>query len=411
MFNVDQGSFQLRSTIGSQQIAGLGFQPKIIRFIWEKRTVDGATSGARYGEGWAISAGSQFCIFNTSEGNVATTDSDKRHVNNKCITTVNNAGTLIEEAALLTMDVDGFTLDVTNASTSLLVSYIAFGGDELTNVKILEFSNPTSVGNVEYTGVGFQPEAYILYTNVDAAASPSTTTGGFLIKGMCDGINQATISQALANGSPTAANEKRILRTDKVIDVDIAGTHVLQAHHQSMDPDGFTLGWDLVNTARKCYAVCFRGGNYQVGAFNQKTSTGAQVISTPSKYPKALFLESANAVANSASQNNVRNSYGVGTSDSVASFFVGSRQGVSPTIMTADIDRTKVLKMMTENGTTPTTQAQCTITSFEDDQINLNWDIADATARQIAFMVIGGEAPVPQAHYKIFADEGLLSRD
>jgi hypothetical protein len=67
---------------------------------------------------------------------------------------------------------------------------------------------------------------------------------------------------------------------------------------------------------------------------------------------------------------------------------LGETDNVSPTVASRNLDRTKLIKMMTE-GASPTVQAAADHVSFDSDGQTINWTTADATARQIIVLWIG----------------------
>jgi len=100
---------------------------------------------------------------------------------------------------------------------------------------------------------------------------------------------------------------------------------------------------------------------------------------------------SANDVAanNDAAQAHPRASFGWATGRSErASWWIGETDNVSPTVASRNLDRTKLIKLMTE-GASPAVNAAADHVSFDSDGETINWTTADATARQILVLWIG----------------------
>jgi len=100
---------------------------------------------------------------------------------------------------------------------------------------------------------------------------------------------------------------------------------------------------------------------------------------------------SANDVAanNDAAQAHARASFGWATGRSTrASWWIGETDNVSPTVASRNLDRTKLIKLMTE-GASPAVNAAADHVSFDSDGETINWTTADATARQILVLWIG----------------------
>jgi len=116
-----------------------------------------------------------------------------------------------------------------------------------------------------------------------------------------------------------------------------------------------------------------------------KTSTGNQALTGAGFTPKAAIMMSANDVSENddAAQANARVSSGwtTGTSER-SSLWIGETDNVSTTVANRTLDRTKLIKLMTESAS-PTVNAAADHVSFDSDGQTINWTTADATARQI----------------------------
>lgn len=69
--------------------------------------------------------------------------------------------------------------------------------------------------------------------------------------------------------------------------------------------------------------------------------------------------------------------------------FVGGQNGAVLSNNSQDLDSTKVMKMMTESGASPTTDAAASWSPAESGQMGFNWSTADATAREIIYVAFG----------------------
>lgn len=379
---------------GTQAITGVGFTPKVIIF-WcpGARTADGNAASATFGFGAGVSSTSRFAVMSASLDAVTTSDANRYHTNAHCILGINTAGTVVLEADLDSMDGDGFTLDWTVVFNGALINYLALGGTALT-AAIKEVQSPTSTGAVAYTGVGFAPTALVLASIGSATAPPSTATTGILGLGFASGLSaQGAASVASADNSGTSITQHG-QQTDKGLHVisSIADTVLLSADIDAFGSDGFTLDWTTVQaSARYVWVICLAGAAVKVGEISQATGTGDQATSGVGFSPNALLLMSANDATDQVVAANARLSFGGGVSSSSrSSVWLGDTNGAAITIGSRDLDRTKIIKMLTEAGATPTTDAAADLSSFGADGFTLNWTAADATARKILYMAIGG---------------------
>lgn len=390
MFNAKVGSLVQPTSTGNQSYSGIGFQPKAILFFLNNLTGDGSEANAHLGIGAAISASNRAAVAVNSYDTFASSDTNRRHTNAACLTLFDQNQITLCEADLVSFDSDGFTLNwiIANA-TQRIINYLALGGDELTDVFLKQFNCPTTTGSQATTGVGFKPDAVILFTVLISTTPPSVTQYSLPSFGFAtQNLDQATVN---GRGEPAISitNNEKTQRTDNIIDVTNGGVSFARASITSFDSDGFTLNWTTAPTsARSMWALCLKGGRYNVGAFNQKTSTGTDQINGIGFKPKALLLASFNNVATTSIVANQHMSIGI-VSDQTnrGCIWYGDQDNIETSIADSDLDRTKVIKMMTEG--TPTTNAAADLSSFDSDGFTIDWTTADATARQIVYLAFG----------------------
>jgi len=163
------GSFNLDTTrtVGqTQSVTGVGFQPKIVLFWWSGSTATGDNVGGgtyNIGFGAAISSSSRLNVVGFSVDDAATSNTGVSQYKTDCIR-CNTAPAVVDGIAdFYSMDADGFTLVMDDQfSNAYRISYLALGGDDLTDVYMGSGSTPTSTGNYDVTGVGFQPDALLI---------------------------------------------------------------------------------------------------------------------------------------------------------------------------------------------------------------------------------------------------------
>ena len=386
------GSFTTNTATGTQAITGVGFQPKVVLFYSNiKGTSDGTATYATITYGVGISSTSRFYISSNSSDNVATSDTLSRHDNTKCLGLGSVDGTVFIAADFVSQDADGFTINITTANvTTRVINYIALGGTDLTNVAIKEFDSATTTINQSVTGVGFQPDAEMFFTTGDNNAAPSNITLARTHIGFAISSTQRGAMSYTAQDAVNPSNVSRYQRTDKAIALTSYGEVLVhEADFVSQDADGFTINWTSANTAaRKYYALCLKGGQYKVGAFNQATATGNQSITGVGFQGSALLLASFNAAATTSSIATMSNSFGAATASTTrGGIWGGDVDAVSPTQTDRDVDRTKVIKTFTAGTPTLTTAAD--FVSFDADGFTINNTTADATSREILYFVIG----------------------
>lgn len=387
-FDTKVGSFALNTTTGNQSITGVGFQPKAMYFYFNTATSDGGSDSNSTGFGMAISSSSRGTVAFRGQNGANPTSAGRRTDNTKCLTFIDASGNAIAAADFVSLDADGFTINITTSdSTAYIINYIAFGGTDLTNVAIKYFTTPTGTGNQAQTGVGFQPTAMMVISSLLGGGAAGSGVNLGTVGFASSATDQGAMGIRLGNGVNPQINEK-IQKTGKLFTSSNGGGLFVEGNLVSFNADGFTINFTTVSTARDAFALCFRGGQYKVGSFNQATSTGSQAVTGTGFTPTGLAMFSFNNVTTTSIVEDTRHSFGAANSSSSrGSIWFGDQDAASPQVDDKDLDRTKIIKMMTWG--TPTTDAAADLTSFDSNGFTLDWTAADATAREIIYMAFG----------------------
>jgi hypothetical protein len=378
------GSFTASNSTGNQAVTGVGFQPKVVLFRYNMQGADGSMGDSSVGFGVGVSSTDRRVTGNYSNTGLTTSSQSAWNQSSYVIYTPGGG----YRADFVSMDSDGFTINWATAS-DMVVTYLALGGDAITHAKTGSAAAKTTTGTQSYTGLGFQPTALIVFAGKFSTTPLDQATNGNGLFGV------ATSSSArgmiawrnLNNSNPQVA--KRRQSTQRILS---STTTFTEADFVSFDSDGFTLNYTTAGgNADVFYYLALRGPQVKVSAFNQPTSTGNQSITGAGFTPKAAIMMSANDVSvnNDAAQAHARASFGwaTGTSER-ASWWIGETDNVSPTLASRNMDRTKLIKLMTE-GSPSTVNAAADHVSFDSDGQTINWTTADSTARQIIVLWLG----------------------
>lgn len=127
MAGAKAGSFSKAVATGSQAVTGVGFQPRLVIFSTAgMANGDVGANHAMLSIGAATGSSAQVCSLIADEHNVATTDARAYQSSSRCILIGDNPGTIRAQAALTSMDTDGFTLNwSTNDANANAVNYLA----------------------------------------------------------------------------------------------------------------------------------------------------------------------------------------------------------------------------------------------------------------------------------------------
>lgn len=374
------GSITCPASTGNQATTGVGFQPKAILFWSNARTADGGAATYNASFGAATSSSSRFAISNDGS-------TSARHDNGKCISVCASGSTPLCAADFVSFDADGFTVNWTTVSSGVVVNYLALGGADLTNAAIKQFNSATATGNQATTGVGFKPDTVLFFSLGNATAPPATLSTGLPVD--LGWMTSAAQGSHSFNGSGGAAINA-YQRTASAFAGTSATSKVLEAAYTSLDSDGFTINWSSVlASGRVIWALCLKGGQYAVGAFNKPTSTGNSGVTGVGFTPSAEAFLSFGVVAGTTVNTAGRSAFGAATGTSNRGSIAVSIEGTNTT--NKYLTRTRALRIDGDG----TAAGEADFISHDADGFTLNWTTADATAEQVLYFAAGNAAAVP----------------
>lgn len=388
--DVKVGSFAANTSTGNQTVAhGLASTPKVILFWGTNASADGNATHAVHMLGVGISSTERRNISTYAESADVTQVNAVSQQNSSCIF----YASLAKTADLVSIDGTNFVINWTVApGIAYVINYMAIGGSALTNYKLGIVTAKTSTGSQAYTGVGFQPDALMLFAGKWSTPETFhlTTNGTGLMSFVHSTSERGYVAWRSKNGAnPSVAKHRQ--SASKVAG-SLTDTGIFtEADFVSMDSDGFTLTYPTAGGSSDImYYLALKGPQFKVGTITQPTSTGVQ-STTVGFPPKGVILMSANdTTANDDATNNGQGiSFGAasGTSNRGCTWF-GDTHGVSPTVSRNSLDRAKAIKLLTV-GATPTLNAAADLDSFGSTNFDLNWTTVDATQRELLYLAMG----------------------
>lgn len=386
------GSLAANTTTGLQEIVtGLSWTPKAVIITTNDLTASGSAVNGRMGYGMTAADGTTMSMAVSHLNAAATMDTDRYHRNDRGIVLINNSAAVVFDAQVF-LTSDGFGINITTTDgTARLLNYYIIGGSDVTNATVKQFLSATGTGAQATTGVGFQPDIVVMAAAVFGTAPPAGTAPGIMVYGWgTSSTARAAMGFNMGNGAGNAIEEKTQV-TDKILHVTNGGSTFMSADLDSLDADGFTLDWSTVSTARYVWMLCLKGGNYKVGTITQPTSTGNLATTGLGFTPKGIMTLSFNEAATGSLVEEINNTIGAASSSSARwTTWVGSLDNAADADTDQNVDTTQVTKSITPS--TLAVEASSDFVSNDSDGFTLNFDVADATQRQILYWAAGNPA-------------------
>ena len=370
------GSFQIPASTGNQDVTGLGLEPKAILLYMQgdssitlpdARSVGVATASSE--QGCVCAFGSDY--LNKFSGG-AGTSTVLRHITPA-------TAAVLHAAALDSFLADGFRLSWSSvgASNRCNVGYIALGGADLSNAKVVSFTRSTT-GSYSTTGLGFQPTSLIVL-----ATKPTTDSGveGSISLGWTDG----TASFVVGNNGYDNVGRRSAVRSTKLFEIVSGwGSTILDGTLVSLDADGFTITLATCTDPCQFVVMALRGPQVKAGTFSSPTSTGSQATTGVGFQPAALLTLGNGETAAGVNTTKFKAGFGAGTSSTnrvaVAGFTEsGNADGV--------VSGSQIVRHLSD--ATPTTLVAADLTSLDADGFTLNWSTVDASARMHGYLAFG----------------------
>lgn len=251
------GNFNMNNATGNQSITGAGFQPGFVLFI---HAADGAldadVTDAELGIGFAQSATARGTLVYAGESNVNVNIRPRwQQLTDKAILFLDHAATpptAAGQADFVSMDSNGFTIDVTTASGGATwnVGYLALRG---VRVNTGAFDEPGATGSqTPVSNLPFKPKGVMLASS--SLASGAALAAGRTAIGAGGGspIDEASIGFYEESGVSTSdVNSYNDAANIISMGANNSSTNPAQASLQSLDLGGFTLNWGARNATRE----------------------------------------------------------------------------------------------------------------------------------------------------------------
>jgi len=337
---VATGSFNIGTGgVGTTvSITSLSFEPKVIIFGWSGRTAVGQAEGShKFGMGYMISAADRGGVTTQSQHAAANANADQQTFDDACIKLLTTAGAVDGAADFDAFLSNGFRLIIDDQFVAdYLVTYLALGGVDLTDVKSVTVTVPAATGDQDITTVGFQPDCAIAFGTSGYAINVTGAFSNFAI-GVAAGASPSSYCLAGCSDNNLATMNTMSYCIDEFLAEVFLDAVALRGSLTAWLSNGFRINWVEVASGIITRVLCLKGGRYAVGDILSQTDTNNFSETGAGFTPKALMFGSHNKVKSTTNVTQAgdercigfavspteRNAFGIVDKDAVADADVG----------------------------------------------------------------------------------------
>jgi hypothetical protein len=311
--------------------------------------------------------------------------------------TRDNAGSVVWQATIVSLDADGFTINfdtATRAGDS--IQWWAIGGSEIPSAQVGTVTCGASTGTTPVTGMGFQPNGLFVAHDGEATLDNGLVADLMYGFGGSDGLT----SHASANYSPDTSDGRSDVQSANIA-VANDGSNTYAAALDSFDSGGFTIdvtdAW--TGDIEHGYLAFFAEAVY-VSTVTIPTSNGTQTVTGAGMQP-GLILAWGDGGGNTFNRFRPMLSYATSTSNrgNLHDLMTNSAFGVS--YGTSFITASNFVNLHGDGGyANSTLEAAGDISSIDPDGFTLKWTTTVAYSYPtFGFMCLPGVLPfIPQIY-------------
>lgn len=413
--------FTKSGSTGTQAVSGVGFRGKAL-LVWTT-FASGAMSGAEMSLGMADSATQAVRCINLPNGESANGKSSQAELltfvvlrsapvalgdgpqdSNGFTTVPSTAPWITARASLGGFTDDGFTLDwdINDGDSASIVHAIVIGGDIRVKVAAVKV-NVTYGDSINVTGLGFEPDSYIVMGGTFDEFNTGTTDVTGPPGGSMHGFGFSNASEnvcgwALGHGRPYGGINASGQHVDRVVSIRAANLstadELVGGQITASGPDGFTFTRTVGFLTHQPYqyVMCLRGAKFKLGSFVVPTNTTAVATITTGFAPSTVIFQTDGSVNGSitGSLDMMLGAWQAAT-DSAAEDAGGTRIGGTPQPTPTVTRRSSYSGYAIQHAAvvTGTVDFQGSVSAVSSTTVSVKMTVASAGTRNILYMAIG----------------------
>lgn len=281
------GYITVPASTGTQSITGLNFEPKIVIFYGNALSTSAGINKRPASMFYGVMSSSAQWVFHIGGNNGVTIDTTRNyHSTTSCIAAYDYV-TKKFEADYDSLDSDGFTIEWTTVTSGLLINYVAYGGDDITEVDVGTFTT-AGAGLTNTINLGYSLASSGNIVNFVGTYQSSTGLQAPDPAGLCvgwyDGTAQHSSAMSMGYNAGVTARARgaqrpfAMCRTKKTTSYLSTGT-AASASTPGDSANGVKITWGGSNIgAGRCGYWAIRGGQWAVDNWNFPASGGSDPV-------------------------------------------------------------------------------------------------------------------------------------
>lgn len=367
-----------------------GLTPSAVLFFITNATADAtAVDGARFSVGAATSTTLEWCVGFQAQDAQATTNTDRRSDNTRCLFLLQDGTTFREVAAEFDSFItNGVRINITVASSAYFLEAVFFAGADVTNA----YAGYVSLGNTldlvtDITAPGFQPNL-VIAACAHSLNNTATTNANNSIGVVRENSGTVTQRSLCWRDGDADANVTTVSNVS-----DLYGIHALTSggavqwggEFGAFDASGFSVTTRVAGsstTSLAYLALKINNASTYVDTFTAPASTGTESTTAPAFEPQfALVGLTMATTVNTVETDGDSENFGVGVWSATGQSF----QMVSDDDNAVDSNtyslNTTTRPILLKNGA-QSTNIEATFTGFTATGWDLNYTTTAGTARK-----------------------------
>lgn len=409
---VKAGSFTTPTSTGNFPVTGLGFQPKGLIFkLSQSRSADDTHvfNGTPQAIGFGFSSGASdnYFWYGMTE---SATDAWQYRSSVDCLLTTDGINQRMR-GRINSLDANGFTINLSNATDATVVDYIAFGGDDITGAKAFAFDDKTSTGTHPITGIGFEPTVVVFgdawtqgTVELNNGASNSSIRPQLSFVTEANSVSMVCSVSPLNGSSQTLMTSLRTDNTALVYGFISSNTPATLATLTSMDIDGFTLNYSVAfagNTTRRCGLALAGAFEVLAGQITEPVSAGNVDVAMTTPLQGALIMSQGRSSTTTMARGGgttsmeIDNSWGIWSADGGHFTTAWSAySGTGPEMISGRTsnDAFEVLDQTATNAATVV--SSLVLDETISNTARFTFSAVSGATISIAYVLFGGDLPV-----------------